>query len=289
MTDIPVELLRTFIEVCDRKSFTRAAEALKRSQPAISLQMKRLESMVGAPLFRRIQGVLALTAEGDTLVSYARRILSLNDEMIRRLARPDAEDRVRIGLPNHFAEAILPRALARFASAYKTIPVDVVANFSGELILRRNEMNLDIMVALQADTPREADKTWVVPVTWVAAPDWKRPADGLPVPVVAFPLGRGRPNAIADMFRRAGQSFTIVSHATTLSGGLAAVHAGMGICSLASCAVPFGLAAVDRSQGLPDLPDFRLGLFVRTGTTAAAQHLADCLSAEIDLALASVA
>lgn len=289
MTDIPVELLRTFTEVCGRKSFTRAAEALNRSQPAISLQMKRLESMVGAPLFRRSQGVLALTAEGDTLSTYARRILNLNDEMVVSLTHPNSLGRICLGLPNHFAEVLLPSALARFAVAHKTTVVDVMTYFSTELILRHDELDLDLMVALHADEQREAIKTWIVPVSWVAAPNWKRPATDLPVPVITYIQGPGRPDGIAEIFRRANQSFTIVSHATTLSGGLAVVRAGMGICSLSSCAVPSGLIAVDRSQGLPDLPNSRLGLFLRSGSSAAAQYLADCLSVEIDQAIASLA
>ena len=89
MRSIPTDLLRAFVTVIDLKGFTRAGERLGRTQPAISLQMKRLQEIVGQPLFDK-EGGLGLTEAGEIVAGTARQILALNDEMMLKLARRDA-------------------------------------------------------------------------------------------------------------------------------------------------------------------------------------------------------
>ena len=79
---LPIDFLRTFIAVADTKGFTRAGEWVNRSQSAVSMQIKRLEEVVGKPLFERIGKTVKLTTEGSLLMGYARRIVKEHDDAV---------------------------------------------------------------------------------------------------------------------------------------------------------------------------------------------------------------
>ena len=106
MVNLPTELLRSYLAVIDFGGFTRAGEVIGRSQPAVSLQIKRLEKMVGYSLLRRSDRRLLPTEEGELLLRYARQILQLNDEVVKQLIRPEVSGRVRLGIPNEFIKII---------------------------------------------------------------------------------------------------------------------------------------------------------------------------------------
>ena len=80
--NLPTDLLRTFVTIADLGSFTRAGDKLGRSQPAISLQIKRLEDLLKTRLYERSIRDLILSHSGRQLADYARKILALNDEAV---------------------------------------------------------------------------------------------------------------------------------------------------------------------------------------------------------------
>ena len=82
--NLNMDVLRTFVTGLELGSFSRAAERLGRSQSAISTQLRRLEEQVGKPLLKKSGRGLALTTAGESLFSYAKRILELNDEVVDR-------------------------------------------------------------------------------------------------------------------------------------------------------------------------------------------------------------
>ncbi|MFX5747288.1 LysR family transcriptional regulator, partial [Acinetobacter baumannii] len=89
--------------------FTRAAEALNRTQSAVSMQMKRLEEdVLQRSLFERDGRQTRLTAEGQVLLGYARRILKLHGEVFNTLRRPHMVGSVRIGTPDDYVMRFLP-------------------------------------------------------------------------------------------------------------------------------------------------------------------------------------
>ena len=103
---IDTDLLRTFAAIADHGGFTRAAEAVNRTQSAVSMQMKRLEEdVLQRPLFRRDGRQVSLTAEGQLLLGYARRILKLHGEVFNTLRMPHMVGLVRIGTPDDVAHA----------------------------------------------------------------------------------------------------------------------------------------------------------------------------------------
>src|SRR6476620_9352666 len=112
MTNIPTDLLRALVAVVDRRSFTKAAAVLGVTQPAVSAQIKRLQFLLGAELFdRRYQGV-SLTPQGEAVVTQARRMLSINDQIVS-IAADDAKPElvIRLGTPSDFIASVLPDTL----------------------------------------------------------------------------------------------------------------------------------------------------------------------------------
>src|ERR1700743_1646973 len=105
--NIPVVLLRSFIAISGHGIFTKAAEELNLTQPAISAQIKRLQRLVGGDLFfKKAQGV-GLTELGSMVESYARRILALKDQIFAIAGQAPAHDTGRLGIQNIFAGHVL--------------------------------------------------------------------------------------------------------------------------------------------------------------------------------------
>src|SRR5438874_807945 len=131
--NLDIDLLRTFAAVADSGSFTGAAQVVARTQSAVSMQVKRLEEALGRRVFERSSRALALTHEGEVLLDYARRMLALNDESVRRLAQPEIAGKVRLGVTEYFVPNELPAILARFALAHPAVQLDVRMGLSREL------------------------------------------------------------------------------------------------------------------------------------------------------------
>ena len=97
--NLPTDILRTFLAVIDLGSFTKAGQLLGRTQPAISLQVRKLEEMVGMPLMDTSGRNIVLTAAGENLARYARQLLAMNDEIVARPQKRESTGILRVGLP----------------------------------------------------------------------------------------------------------------------------------------------------------------------------------------------
>ena len=136
---IDSELLRTFVAIADHGGFTRAAEVVNRTQSAVSMQMKRLEEdVLERPLFQRDGRQVSLTAEGQVLLGYARRILKLHGEVMTTLREPHMVGAVRIGTPDDYVMRFMPGILSRFAQAYPLVQVELHCEPSFSLLQRQD-------------------------------------------------------------------------------------------------------------------------------------------------------
>jgi DNA-binding transcriptional LysR family regulator len=133
MRSIPTDLLRAFVAIIDLRGYTRAGEQLGRTQPAISLQMKRLQEQLGVSLFTK-DGGAQLSEQGELVAGYARQILALNDEMMLKLSSRESKGKLRLGIPNDYADHFLPKLMASFARDGADITFDVVCDISQNLL-----------------------------------------------------------------------------------------------------------------------------------------------------------
>lgn len=283
MRNMQTDLLRTFATVADLRSFTRAGEALGRSQPAISLQIKRLEEVVRASLFERDGAPLRLTPAGELLATYARQILFLHDEALSRLLRPILTGTVRVGLPNDFAVALLPEVLADFVATNPDVRLDVTCDISAALLRGLGEGRHDVIVAMTAgQAAPAAAKLWAERLAWVAGAAC-RIGDAAPVPLVAYPEGCTYRARMTETLSHAGMPWRIACTTASLASLQAAVQAGLGVTVLAANTVPAGLVALPPDSGFPGLADATVGLYYARDTlTGPAQHLVNFVIRRLD-------
>jgi len=179
------QLLLSFVAICESNSFTRAAERVNLSQSTVSQQIRRLEEMLGKALFERSSHQVQLTEEGVKLLSYARRIIALNEEAHDALAGPWRDGVLRLGMPEDF---MVPTAdlLAAFNSQHLHLRLDVTSGLSADLQLAYRDGELDLILVKQRrkQQPRAARPE---PLLWLDS--LVRPAiEQVPVPLAVFPL-----------------------------------------------------------------------------------------------------
>src|ERR671933_1803436 len=131
---IDADHLKTFIAIAETGSFTRAAELVHKTQSAVSMQMKRLEERIGRPIFTRDGRFSKLTEDGERLLDYARRIVKLNMEALAAFSDAELTGRVRLGVPDDYADRYLPEIMARFSRAYPGVELTVICQPSVDLM-----------------------------------------------------------------------------------------------------------------------------------------------------------
>jgi DNA-binding transcriptional LysR family regulator len=141
---LDLDVLRTFVAIAETGSFTTAANAVFRTPSAVSMQIKKLEDILGRSMFSRDARSVALTTDGEMLLGYARRLLAVNREAVSKFIVPDITGVVRLGSPDDYGERVLPHVLKRFAQTHPSIAVDVTIDQSVNLRRRMDDRALDI-------------------------------------------------------------------------------------------------------------------------------------------------
>ncbi len=112
--NLDLTALRSFVAVADAGGVTRAAGFLNLTQSAVSMQIKRLEEALDLALLDRTGRGVALTPSGEQLLSYARRMVALNDEAWTRLTCQSHEGEIVLGVPHDIVYPAIPQVLQRF-------------------------------------------------------------------------------------------------------------------------------------------------------------------------------
>jgi DNA-binding transcriptional LysR family regulator len=257
-TNLDMDVLRTFVTGFELGSFARAAERLGRSQSAVSTQLRRLEDQIGQPLVRKSGRGLALTAAGESLLSYAKRLLDLNDEAVESIRGADVEGWARLGLPQDFAESWLPTVLNRFSRAHPKIRIEVQVDRSGPLIDKTVKGELDIALTWDAGVQSpHVERVVDIPITWIGSPEWPGAGslNGDPLPIAAFDPPCTFRSAAIEALDAAGLPWRLVFTSPSLSGLWAAAAGGLGVTARTAINLPKTLVILDpAATGLPTLP-----------------------------------
>ncbi|HSG23292.1 MAG TPA: LysR substrate-binding domain-containing protein [Azonexus sp.] len=138
--------LQVFHAVAKHLSFTRAADALFMTQPAVTFQIKQLEEQFSTRLFERRHGSISLTPAGELVLSYAEKILALSDEMETRVGEMTGEMRgpLLVGASTTIAEFMLPRVLGQFNAQYPQVRASLFVANSENIEIRVAEHTLDV-------------------------------------------------------------------------------------------------------------------------------------------------
>jgi DNA-binding transcriptional LysR family regulator len=256
---LDIDQLRTFVAIVDTGSFTRAADTVHKTQSAVSMQMKRLEERVGRPVFERDGRASRLTDDGERLLDYARRIVRLNRECMAAFVDSDLVGRVRLGLPDDYAERYLPDILAAFSRSNPRAEVTVICEPTPMLADRVRDGELDLAIVTHVEGAGTSEVVRTEPLLWVSSARHGQ-HDEHPVP-----LALGRPDccwrrSAIEALDGAGRGYRIlyVSWHSTAVG--AAVMAGLAISVLPESALRSGMRVLGAREGFPPMPSCKIGL-----------------------------
>jgi DNA-binding transcriptional LysR family regulator len=280
LPNLDVDLLKTFAVLAETGNFTRTAEEVGRTQSAVSMQVKRLEELVGKPLLTREGRSNTLTADGQMLLDYARRMIQLNDEAMTVFTRPEVSGHVRLGTPDDYADRILPDVLARFARTNCKVQVDVDCGTSKGMIEKMKNGDLDLaLITCEADTAnvqvvRTERLLWVT-----SAKHSVHRADVLPVAFSQY--GCAWRQMAIEALEGMGREYRVAYASANSSAINAAVLAGLAVAAIPEICMRPGMRVLGEADGFPPLGLFDIGLIRSAKSNKAvdslAAHIADAL------------
>lgn len=257
------ELLRTFLAISGAGSFTRGAERIFRSQSAASLQIKRLEGVLGQPVFERHGRGVVLTPLGERLRPVAQRVVSQLDSTLAELRTDPLEGAIRIGIPDGYGEATLSTVIAEFARTHPRVVLVVQCAFSADFpnALERGDLDLAVFETETAEPGtvllREEKTFWVASRHHLAH-------EQDPLPLALFDRAcwwRERALTALDDSRRA---YRVVYTSESVAGVAAAIDAGVAVGLLGESSLRDDFMVLAEPQGFPNMPNSMLVLDCRS-------------------------
>jgi DNA-binding transcriptional LysR family regulator len=274
------ELLRAFQLIAEGNSFTQAADRLGRTQSAVSMQIKRLEDILGQPVLTRGKGgSITLTTHGHYLLARARQILALNEEVLTTFHAPVIAGTVRLGTPDDYALSHIPGILRLFAETHPAVQVDVLCSSSTDLVKRLKAGELDLTLVSDGNQPRDwpAIALWRGPLSWITSTQYA-PHRQSPLPLALAHEDCGWRASAQTALDKAAIRYRIAYLSGTQIGTHAPVLAGLAVTVSALTVLPEGVRAMRPDEGLPTLPEFRI---VMLKGPAATQPVTDALAEHI--------
>lgn len=279
---LDMDVLRTFVAICETGSFGRAAERVSRTPSAVSMQMKKLEETLGREMFMRVGRGVALTADGESLLVYARRILQLSEEAVARFVSPHVEGSVRLGAPDDFGTRLLPGILSRFSRTHPHVQVDVVLRSSPELIERINGGELDVVLVTAGHghtrTPDEGEVLHSERLEWVGLSGGHAHTRD-PLPMALANPGCAWRSMATSALESVGRAYRVAYSSELARGQEAAVLADLAVAPLPASVVQPPFCRVPRDAGLPKLGMYQIVLHKSTTLGPAGEALAQQIKA----------
>lgn len=253
------DLMRTFLEVAESGSVTRAAETVGRTQSAVSMQIRRLEEALGQALFERQPRGVELTPRGAQLVPYARRVVGLLDEAATALREKPLAGPVRVGIPDEYSETILPRALAAFGERHPGVEVTVRCDHSAAQLAALEADDLDLAVIYDWRATSGAEVLGHDPTVWVTSQTHRQDLRR-PLPIAAYIRSDWCRDFALRSLEQQGLPYRTAYECDMASGLRTAVRSGLAIAPLSRSTVPPGCRELTAADGFPLVDSSRIVL-----------------------------
>ncbi|MGY3482921.1 DNA-binding transcriptional LysR family regulator [Bradyrhizobium sp. USDA 4011] len=273
------DLLQAFVAVADHRSFTRAAAALNRTQSAVSMQVKRLEERLRAELFHRSTSSVDLSAAGEGLLGYARRILSLNAEAVGRVRAHGTGGRVRLGVMDDYGTLIVPPLLKEFIANYPLIHVEMETGLTSSMTDRLGEA-YDLVIAMHPEGRGEGELLRTEQAVWAASAT-HRVEELDPLPVALYPQGCLFRSWAMQALDKASRPWRLAFVSHSLSAVEAIAAQGLAVTVVKSGTFPPALRRLTARDGMPRLPRAEIRLHRAQNLSRAASLLSDHLVAAL--------
>src|ERR1700744_1757162 len=275
---LDLELLRSFVSVVDAGGFTRASKRFHRTQSTFSQQIKRLEDEIGHPLLNRNGRDVTPTEAGETLLSYARRLLALEEEAPDVLARPGNDGPVRLGVPEAFSAYRLAKLLASFSRSHPGLRLDVRAAQSLDLKRDLERGDLDLALFKRPAGEKGGIAVWPERVHWVTSKSHPIDAKTGSGARIGFPLGCLYRAGAVHALESAGRAWHMAYSSSSLAGIQAAIAAGMGLSILSEMSIQADHRVLTAKDGFSPIDRTEVALVASPDASPATLRLADRLA-----------
>ncbi|WP_112955916.1 LysR substrate-binding domain-containing protein [Agrobacterium cavarae] len=278
---LDIDQLHTFIAIVDTGSFTKAADRVFKTQSAVSMQMRRLEERLGKQLFAKDGRGNRLTAEGEKLMHYARRIIRLNNEAVAAFDDNRLEGTLRIGTPDDYADRYMPEIIGRFAKTHPNVELYIVCEPSISLAEKMARGELDIALVTHNPRTRVSDIVRTEPLCWVTSANHPL-RDDAPVPLAVGRRDCHWRQLACSALDADGRDYQVLFTSWSSTVIAAAVLAGMAVSVLPESTLRTGMRVLTSADGFPPLPPVQIGLMKRPGLSpslvnAITDHITACL------------
>lgn len=259
MKQLSLDNLRTFVSVIEQGGYAKAGEWLGRSQPAISLQIKKLEAQLDRRLFTKVGQRHVPSSDGNWLYPRAKELLEMNDGIFRALSPAPLSGRLRLGIPSEFASTLLPGLIGEFSKRYPDVSLEVTSALSRDLLHQSKRDSFDLILALVSpDEPADGELVLQDDVVWAGETGRPLPTDL--ISLVLAPDGCVYRSRVISELKQQTRAWKITYTNADLAGLTAAIQQGLGITALARASMPANLAVL-KHRFLPDLGKVNICLF----------------------------
>ncbi|MCF6321116.1 MAG: LysR family transcriptional regulator [Rhizobiaceae bacterium] len=278
---LELDLLKTLVAINDTGNFSAAAQVVYRTPSAVSMQVKRMEELLGRAVFVRDSRTVTLTRDGEILLSHARRVLALNREVVAQFITPEVAGIVRLGAPDEAAERFLPMMLKRFGETHPGIIVDVIVEGSTSLVQQVKQGQIDIALLTcekSSDGKDGVEVLYLEDLVWAGAKGGIA-VENNPLPVSVWDKGCVWRKAGLEGLAAQAREFRIAFQSAHISGQKAAILADLAVAPLPRSSIRGDIVAIDKKHNLPKLPQYALGMTVTPNASAPVKAAADHLRA----------
>ena len=259
MRNLDITTLRSFVAVSDHGGVTRAATALNLTQSAVSMQLKRLEEMLGLDLLDRSNRKIALTPSGEQLLGYARRVVEMNDEIVGRLTDQVWEGEIAFGVPHDIIYPTIPRVLKQFNAAFPRVKVNLNSSYSTALIASYGSGEVDLILTTETIVGPGGETLTEMPLRWygaVAGTAWKQ----RPLRLANCRNCLFRPGAIEHL-EAAEIDWENAIDSDSDGAILATVSADLAVTAILEGSAPRHLELVPSAANLPELGTQKINMY----------------------------
>ena len=277
---LDLDLLKTLAAIAETGSFSAAASLVHRTPSAISMQVKKMEDLLGRAIFVRDSRSVALTPDGAFLLEHARRMLALNRDAVARFVRPEIEGVVRIGAPDDVAERFLIEMLRRFAESHPCVTVNVTVASTRRMIehLHAGELDMTLINCEGAVNDTGAEILLREQLVWGSCRGGVA-AEQSPLPVSVWDESCAWRIAALAALDAQDRPWRIALQSAHISGQRAAILADLAVAPIPLSSLKGDIIEAPAHYNLPKLPTFALGLLMSSDPNPAALAAADHLRA----------
>lgn len=274
--NIDMTALRSFVTVADTGGVTRAAGVLNLTQSAVSMQLKRLEENLGQVLLDRTGRTIGLTVAGEQLLSYGRKLLTLNDEVYGRMTDAAYEGDLILGVPHDIVYPAIPQVLKLFRAEHPRMRLQLLSSATFRLLDMFEDRACDIILTTERECGAGGETLVEKPLVWFGAPDgsaWQR----RPLPLASEPACTFR-RPMQSALDQAAIGWDMAVDSDSTSTVTATVSADFAVLSMLDGTAPPQLERVAHGGTLPDLGTFKINMYVTDlAKGAVLQDLAELL------------